>query len=212
MISMSGLSSIRARARGGFFPHSTLNGPPAGPAGHLDAGEPGVGQPSPQADPPHSFGQPLVVPVQRLPAGQHRAPAGGQYPRDLAICGTAIVVRSRFGVLNMPPETDNEPDAENDAAEEEEHPRSARKITLGLIGGISARSFRPAAAAGSSCTTGTIDGSNMSRPSAEALRSPDDAGETVRTEPRTSYRIPVLLRIKRQAGALTRGGHAAAAT
>ena len=46
----------------------------------------------------------------------------------------------------MLPETNNEPCAENDAAKAEDDAKERPKSTMGVIGGISARSCRPAAA------------------------------------------------------------------
>jgi Histidine kinase-, DNA gyrase B-, and HSP90-like ATPase/His Kinase A (phospho-acceptor) domain len=63
-----------------------LAGLPAGAVADLDGLEPGRAQPRPQVRPPQPTWQPLVVPFQGLPIGQHRAPARSQDPPD-SWCG-----------------------------------------------------------------------------------------------------------------------------
>ena len=50
---------------------------------HGDVGEPGRGEPAGAVDPADPLGQSVVVPVPRLPVGDHGTPARPQHPADL---------------------------------------------------------------------------------------------------------------------------------
>ena len=60
-------------------------------AGHVDGGEPGGVQPGGHVGPPQAGGHAVVVPVPRLPAGEHDAAARTEHARDLPVGGAGRV-------------------------------------------------------------------------------------------------------------------------